>query len=162
MRMDYVAPLQGIASRVSPGCTLFDYMRKYRHVYARSRIMISDAEAQVMEVLWAEQPLSAEDVAARLAGKVDWQLPTVKTLLGRLMAKGAVAADKDGRRFLYRPLLAREDWVGEQSRSLLDRLTGLLGGQLAPLVAHFAEQRPLSEADKAALRKLLEEDRHGR
>lgn len=119
--------------------------------------MISDAEAQVMEVLWVEPPpqgLSADEVAARLAGKVDWQLSTVKTLLGRLMAKGAVAADKDGRRFLYRPLLAREDWVAQQSGSLLDRL---FGGQLAPLVAQFGAQRKLTAADRAALQKLLEE-----
>jgi len=116
--------------------------------------MISDAEAQVMEVLWTEQPLSADEVATRLTGKVAWQLSTVKTLLGRLLAKGAVAADKDGRRFLYRPLLARQDWVAQQSRSLLDRL---FGGQLAPLVAQFSAQRKLTAADRAALEKLLKE-----
>jgi BlaI family transcriptional regulator, penicillinase repressor len=157
MRMNYVGYRMDGAPLVSTRLANFDYMRKCNHVYTRSRIMISDAEAQVMEVLWAEQPLSADEVAARLAGKVDWQLATVKTLLGRLMAKGAVAADKDGRRFLYRPLLAREAWVGDQSRGLLDRLAGLFGGQLTPLVAQFAAQRPLSAEDRAALKKLLEE-----
>lgn len=110
-----------------------------------------------MEVLWAEQPLSADEVATRLHGRPDrpdWQLSTVKTLLGRLLAKGALAADKDGRRFLYRPLLAREAWVAQQSSSLLDRL---FGGQLAPLVAQFSTQRRLSAADRAALEKLLKE-----
>lgn len=116
--------------------------------------MISDAEAQVMEVLWAEQPLSADEVALRLQGRVDWQLSTVKTLLGRLLAKGAVEADKDGRRFLYRPLLARQDWVAQQSGNLLDRL---FGGQLAPLVAQFSSQRKLTAADRAALEQLLKE-----
>jgi len=119
--------------------------------------MISDAEAQVMEVLWREQPLSADEVAARLAGlpdAPDWQLSTIKTLLGRLMAKQAVAADKDGRRFLYRPLLQRADWVAQQSGSLLDRL---FGGQLAPLVAQFSGQRKLSAEDRAALAKILKE-----
>jgi BlaI family penicillinase repressor len=119
--------------------------------------MISEAEAEVMAVLWSEQPLSADEVAARLQGRPDrpdWQLSTVKTLLGRLLAKGAVAADKDGRRFLYRPLLAREDWVAQQSRSLLDRL---FGGQLAPLVAQFSAQRRLTAEDRAALEKLLKE-----
>jgi predicted transcriptional regulator len=119
--------------------------------------MISDAEAEVMAVLWCEQPLSAEEVAARLQGRTDrpdWQLSTVKTLLGRLLAKGAVGADKDGRRFLYRPLLAREDWVAQQSSSLLDRL---FGGQLAPLVAQFSARRKLSAEDRAALQKLLKE-----
>jgi predicted transcriptional regulator len=119
--------------------------------------MISDAEAQVMEVLWREQPLSADEVAERLAGMPDapgWQLSTVKTLLGRLMTKHAVAADKDGRRFLYRPVLHRDDWVAQQSRSLLDRL---FGGQLAPLLAQFSSQRRLSAEDRAALEKLLKE-----
>ncbi len=119
--------------------------------------MISDAEAQVMEVLWSEQPLSAEEVAERLAGRPDgpdWQLSTVKTLLGRLMTKQAVAADKVGRRFLYRPVLQRQDWVAQQSRSLLDRL---FGGQLAPLVAQFSSQRKLTPEDRAALEKLLKE-----
>lgn len=115
---------------------------------------ISDAEAQVMEVLWTEQPLSADEVAERLAGKVDWQLSTVKTLLGRLMTKQAVAADKDGRRFLYRTVLAREDWVAQQSRSLLDRL---FGGRLAPLVAQFSAAQRLTAEDRAALEKLLKE-----
>lgn len=124
--------------------------------------MISDAEAQVMEVLWAEQPLSAEEVAARLQGRArtDWQLSTVKTLLGRLLTKGALAADKDGRRFLYRPLLAREAWVAQQSGSLLERLMGLCGGQLAPLVAQFSAQRKLTAADRAALEQLLREQNH--
>ncbi len=118
---------------------------------------ISDAEAQVMEVLWREQPLSADEVAERLSARPeapDWQLSTVKTLLGRLMSKHAVSADKDGRRFLYRPVLAREEWVAQQSRSLLDRL---FGGQLAPLVAQFSSQRKLTADDRAALEKLLKE-----
>lgn len=119
--------------------------------------MISDAEAQVMEILWREQPLSADEVAARLAGlpgAPDWQLSTIKTLLGRLMAKQAVAAHKDGRRFLYRPVLQRADWVAQQSGSLLDRL---FGGQLAPLVAQFSSQRKLTAEDRAALAKILKE-----
>lgn len=135
-------------------------MRKCNFVYKRSQTMISDAEAQVMEVLWQEQPLSAEEVADRLAQRPDapdWQLSTVKTLLGRLMGKQAVAADKDGRRFLYRPLLQRADWVAQQSGSLLDRL---FGGQLAPLVAQFSSQRKLTPEDRAALAKLLREQGH--
>jgi BlaI family penicillinase repressor len=119
--------------------------------------MISDAEAQVMEVLWREQPLSADEVATRLAQQTDapdWQLSTVKTLLGRLMTKQAVAADKDGRRFLYRPVLQRSDWVAQQSGSLLDRL---FGGQLSPLVAQFSAQRKLTPEDRLALEKLLKE-----
>jgi BlaI family transcriptional regulator, penicillinase repressor len=115
---------------------------------------VSEAEAQVMEVLWQQSPQAADDIARALASKQDWQLSTVKTLLGRLVQKGAVSAEPSGRRFLYSPVLQREDWLGTQSVGLLDRL---FGGQLAPLVAQFASQRKLSAQDRAALEKLLRE-----
>ena len=69
-------------------------------------------------------------------------------------ASGAIQAEKDGRRYLYSPLLKRRDWVLQESRGLLDRL---FDGRVAPLVAHFSEQRKLSRKDIAELRKLLEE-----
>ena len=117
-------------------------------------MQISDAESQVMEVLWREQPLAAEEVAAAIGEAQAWELSTVKTLLNRLLKKGAVAADKDGRRYLYRPLIERADYVHAESKSLLDRL---FGGRVAPLVAHFSEQRRLSKKDIAELKRLLEE-----
>ena len=113
---------------------------------------ISDAEAEVMAVLWQSSPLAAEDVAALLADKQDWQLATVKTLLNRLLKKGAVSAEQEGRRYLYAPLLARADWVHAESSGLLDRL---FGGSLAPLVANFSSKRKLKAADVAALKKLI-------
>lgn len=97
-------------------------------------MQISEAESVVMEVLWASSPRSAEEVVAALAGEQDWQEPTIKTLLNRLLKKRAISAERDGRRYLYAPVLKREDWVRQQSSSLLDRL---FGGRLAPLVAHF-------------------------
>ena len=115
---------------------------------------ISDSESVVMDVLWAEHPLASEDVVARLAGHSDWAEPTIKTLLNRLLKKGAVRAERDGRRYLYSPVLSREGWVAHESESVLDRL---FGGRVAPLVAHFSEQRKLSRKDIAELRKLLEE-----
>jgi BlaI family transcriptional regulator, penicillinase repressor len=115
---------------------------------------VSDAEAQVMEVLWQRSPQAADEIAGALAGKQDWQLSTVKTLLGRLVQKGAVHAAPDRRRFLYSPLLQRQDWLRAQSVGLLDRF---FGGQLAPLVAQFSAQRKLTPQDRAALEKLLRE-----
>lgn len=117
------------------------------------QVQISDAESVVMEVLWAGSPRSAEDVVAALAGQQDWQEPTIKTLLNRLLNKGAISAERDGRRYLYSPVLMREDWVRQQSSSLIDRL---FGGRLAPLVAHFQAEQGLSEEDRDALRALLE------
>ncbi|MGO4774351.1 BlaI/MecI/CopY family transcriptional regulator, partial [Lysobacter sp. 2RAB21] len=78
----------------------------------------------------------------------------VKTLLNRLLNKGAIQAEKDGRRYLYAPVLKREEWVLGESQGLLERL---FGGRVAPLVAHFSEQRKLSRKDIAELRKLLED-----
>lgn len=117
-------------------------------------IRISEAEAVVMEVLWERHPLSAEAVIARLPGGNDWAEATVKTLLNRLLNKGAIRADKDGRRYLYSPLVQRDAWLLEESSSLIERL---FDGRVAPLVAHFSQHQRLSRDDVAELRKLLEE-----
>jgi predicted transcriptional regulator len=117
-------------------------------------MQISEAESVVMDILWARSPLGADDVAAALADRRDWQEATIKTLLNRLLNKGAVEAVRDGRRYLYSPKIRREDWVLEESRGLLERL---FDGRVAPLVAHFSAHRKLSRKDIAELRKLLEE-----
>lgn len=115
---------------------------------------ISEAESVVMDVLWQRSPISAEDIYAELAQTQDWQESTVKTLLNRLLNKAAIAAERDGRRYLYRPVLAREDYVLAESKGLLDRL---FGGRIAPLVAHFSEHRKLSRKDLEELKKLIAE-----
>lgn len=115
---------------------------------------ISDAEHAVMEVLWQRAPQTAADVADALADDRDWTLQTVKTLLSRLTNKGAVAFEQDGRRYLYRPILAREDYVGDESRRLVDRL---FGGRAAPLIAHLAEQQTFSAEDIAEIERLIGE-----
>lgn len=115
---------------------------------------ISDAEHAVMEVLWDEAPLSAQDVSERVAPTRDWSANTVKTLLGRLLAKNVVAHEEDGRRYLYRPLVARDDYVSGESRRLMDRL---FGGKLTPLVAHMAERDELTAQDIAEIEALLKE-----
>ena len=117
-------------------------------------MQISEAESVVMDILWVRSPLGADEVAAALADRRDWQDATIKTLLNRLLTKGAVSASKDGRRFFYSPLIARDAWVLEESRSLLDRL---FDGKVAPLVAHFSPHRKLSPAVVAELRQLLKE-----
>ena len=117
-------------------------------------MQISEAESAVMDILWARSPLGADEVAAALADRRDWQEATIKTLLNRLLNKGAVEAVRDGRRDLYTPKIRREDWVLSESRGLLERL---FDGRVAPLVAHFSAHRKLSKTDVAELRKLLEE-----
>ena len=120
-----------------------------------SNINISDAESHVMEVLWrASGPVVAEQVVVALLETQHWQSATVKTLLNRLLKKGAIAADKDGRRFFYSAVLPREAWLARESESLVQRL---FGGRIAPLVAHFGSQKKLSQADIKELRKLIDE-----
>jgi len=116
-------------------------------------MQISEAESVVMDVLWRQHPLAAEDVVAALGVVQQWQEATIKTLLNRLLNKGAITATREGRRYLYAPVLKREDWVLEESQSLLERL---FDGRVAPLVAHFSQHRKLSKKDIAELRKLLE------
>lgn len=115
---------------------------------------ISEAELQVMEVLWADAPLTAADVAARVEAESGWTLATVKTLLSRLAAKNVVSFAEDGRRYLYRPNVARADYVAGESRRLVDRL---FGGRPAPLVAQLATRGDLTEADIAELEALVRE-----
>jgi predicted transcriptional regulator len=115
---------------------------------------ISAAESLVMEALWRREPLTAEEIFAEVAGGQGWAEGTLKTLLARLHKKGAVSAEKDGRRFLYRPLLTRGDYVETESQGLLDRL---FDGELAPLVAHYARHRALSSEEVTRLKRLIAE-----
>ena len=117
---------------------------------------ISEAEHAVMEALWDQSPLTAADVCDAVCEPRGWSMPTVKTLLSRLVAKGAVATEPDGRRFLYTPLLERADYVGGESRRLVDRL---FGGRAAPLFAHLAESEALSDEDISEIERLLREMR---
>ena len=108
----------------------------------------------MMEVLWAaDQPLTSGEVAERLEAR-GWSLATIKTMLSRLAAKGAISHQEDGRRFLYSPAIEREAYVGSESRKFVDRL---FGGRLSPLVARLAEEDALDEEDIAAIEALLKE-----
>lgn len=115
---------------------------------------ISTAESVVMEALWRRSPQTADEIAAHVAPEQGWTDATVKTLLNRLLTKGAVTADKEGRRYLYRPLLERAQYVSEESKSLLDRL---FDGRVSSLVMHFSERESLSPDEIAELKRLISE-----
>ena len=117
-------------------------------------IAISDAESVVMQALWDAGEATAEDLVAAVAVPNRWAEATVRTLLNRLLTKGAVAADREGRRYRYRPVLQRSDWLEGESAGIVDRL---FGGRVAPLVAHFGERGKLTRADIDDLRRLIEE-----
>ncbi|HJR12528.1 MAG TPA: BlaI/MecI/CopY family transcriptional regulator [Rhodanobacteraceae bacterium] len=115
---------------------------------------ISEAESRVMEILWQIAPQGSEDLAAALRPDTDWHENTVRTLLNRLVRKGAVRAEREGRRYLYSPVLTREQWQSHESRRLLDRV---FGGRVVPLLVHFSRNEKLSAKDVAELRKLVDQ-----
>ena len=115
---------------------------------------ISNAEFEVMDVLWAKSPLAASDVAERVSDKTKWSSKTVKTLLSRLVEKGALGHQSEGRRYLYRPLITRAEYAAGETETLADKL---FGGRAAPLVAHLADARGLSADDINELETILTE-----
>ena len=116
---------------------------------------ISDAELDLMEVLWAARdPLTSAEIVERLESQRDWSAATVKTMLSRLAAKGVITHREDGRRFLYSPAIERDAYVGRESRRFVERL---FGGRLSPLVARLAEEDALDDEDIAAIEALLKE-----
>ena len=121
---------------------------------------ISEAEGKVMEVFWrADGPLSADDVVAAMHNDRDWSAGTIRTFLTRLVKKNALGATPDGRRYLYRALIPREDYVHEQSRKLIDTL---FGGRIAPFVTHFSERQDLSRDEVEELKRLIARLDHDR
>lgn len=115
-------------------------------------VRISAAEEVIMEALWLRHPLYAEEIIGAVASDQDWTEGTVKTLLNRLLGKGAIKADKEGRRYAYQPILKRDDYVLEESTNLIDRL---FGGRVSSLVTHFSESEKLTPEDIAELKRLI-------
>ena len=113
---------------------------------------ISDAEWVVMEAVWAKSPLGADDIVKSL-GSSGWNPRTIKTMLNRLVKKGALTFDAEGKRYLYRPRVSRETCVRTESRSFLKRI---FRGDVGPMLAHFVEDSKLSAQQIKQLRELLE------
>lgn len=120
---------------------------------------ITNAESLVMDCLWQRSPLAADDIAAEIVERKGWSEATVRTLIHRLMNKQAITATKDGRRYLYRPLVSRDDYLDSESQSLLDRL---FDGRLAPLVAHLSERERITLDDVAEIKALIDKLDEGR
>lgn len=115
---------------------------------------ISDAEWDVMQVLWETSHLTANEVVERVMGRRNWNPRTVKTLLNRLMHKGALGFEREGKRYRYFPRVSREECVRSESRSFLDRV---FGGALGPMLAHFVNEAPLTPDEIRQLRELIDQ-----
>jgi BlaI family transcriptional regulator, penicillinase repressor len=117
---------------------------------------ISQAEWGVMETLWNSSPLTSLDVAEQVQKKSRKRIAvqTVKTLLARLVKKGAITHRQQGNRYLYTPKVAREDYLAAESESFLQRL---FRGAAAPMLAHLVNRNDLTAEEIADLRKLLDD-----
>ena len=120
----------------------------------KKTIRISEAEWEVMAVAWEQPPVAAQTVAEALAGHKDWTLATVRTLLRRLVNKGALAQEAEGKRYLYTPLVTREECARWESDSFLDRV---LGRAPAASLLHLVKKAPLTSDDIKELRRILRE-----
>ena len=107
-----------------------------------------------MDALWERSPLSADEIVGEVGPAQNWGQATVKTLINRLLKKKVLVSERVEGRTRYRPLVSRADYVTGESQGLLDRL---FGGELAPLVAHYAKHRALSPREVARLKRLIEE-----
>jgi len=118
------------------------------------QISISDAEWQVMNVVWDGQPLTAQEVIGTLEDQAAWAPATVKSMLHRLVKKNVLTYELQGNRYVYRARARRSDCVRQASRSFLERV---FAGESAPLLAHFLRSAKLSPEEIAQLRQILDE-----
>ena len=115
---------------------------------------ISESEWLVMRVLWKTSPLTANEIVEKLSGKTKWKPKTIKTLITRLMNKGAIKFEKEGRLYRYRPAVSKEECVRMERRSFIRRV---YGGINRPMLAAFLEEAKLSAEDISELKKILEQ-----
>jgi predicted transcriptional regulator len=114
---------------------------------------ITEAEAQVMQVLWRRHPSDARTIAQTLEKETGWRRTTVNTLLARLEKKGAVGVEDGSSPKRYIPLIEAADYSRASTRRLVDLL---FEGRIAPLVASFAGEKPLPPEELEELRALVE------
>lgn len=117
-------------------------------------VELSDAEWQVMNLVWDRQPLMAQEVIAALAEPCGWSPATVRTMLHRLVKKGALQFTAEGNRYLYRAAVRRTDCVKRAASSFLDRV---FAGEAAPLLAHFVRTAKFTPEEIKQLRNLLDQ-----
>ena len=113
---------------------------------------VTAAESHIMEALWERSPRTTDEIIAEVAPAQNWGEATVKTLINRLLKKGAIRSARTEGKTRYTPVLQRADYVQTESQDLLDRL---FGGRLEPLVAHFARHRALKPGELERLKHLI-------
>lgn len=113
---------------------------------------ISEAEYEVMKIVWKHAPISTNEITERLTADTDWSPKTVQTLIKRLVNKGALTYEKQSRVFVYTPLVKEQEYVNEESSSFLKRF---YNGDITAMLSAYIEDDRLSESDIDSLRSLL-------
>ena len=116
-------------------------------------MQISDAEWSVMNLVWSSSPIEAADVIEQIAADNGWSAATVKTMLHRLVRKGLLATEQNGKKYLYTPAVRREACVRQASRSFLERV---FSGDATPALIHFVKTAKLTATDIEAIQALLD------
>ncbi|OHB56886.1 MAG: hypothetical protein A2Y12_03005 [Planctomycetes bacterium GWF2_42_9] len=116
---------------------------------------LTDTEWQIMNVLWERYPATARGIAERLPKEVEWAYTTIKTLLARLVEKGAVKENKKGNTSLYEPLLSRENARRSALKTLVNQA---FDGAFGPLMHFLVEEQKLTESQKRELLKTLQKE----
>jgi BlaI family penicillinase repressor len=118
---------------------------------------ISDTEWEIMRVVWSGHPLTAAEIITQLTtSDPSWHPKTARTLLARLVDKGALDYEAQGRAYVYRPRVTEAECIAAASGSFLERV---FGGSLKPMLAHFIEQRRLTQQELDELRAMLDDPR---
>lgn len=117
---------------------------------------ISEAEFEVMKIVWKSAPISTNEITDRLMKCTAWSPKTIQTLIKRLVTKGALTYEKQGRVFVYTPLVGEDEYIGQESHSFLKRF---YNGNLSAMLSSYLEHDRLSKTEIDALRSLLSQDR---
>ena len=115
---------------------------------------ITEAEFEVMKVIWAKAPLTGSEVVSALEPATGWKSSTILTMVQRLVAKGVLVAGKSEKGILYSPLITRDEYVAAAGASFVDRF---FDGALMPMLVHFTSTRKLSPKERTQLLKLLDQ-----
>lgn len=116
---------------------------------------ISEAELEIMKVLWSKFPQTANEIIEELEDAMDWKPKTIRTLINRLVQKEAVSYHQDkGRMYAYYPLVSQDNYLQVETKSLLKRFCG---AAFKPLLVNFLKEEKLSSEDINELKRILDE-----
>lgn len=117
----------------------------------KTHISISESEWVVMKIIWNEPPKTLQDILSSLK-HTDWSTTTIQTYLARLVKKGALTTERQGKGYLYYPAILENDCQLAESKSFLNRV---YDGSLSKMVKGFVKSDSLSENELNELKKLI-------